>query len=169
VSLLFGHRRVPRVRDFAGLTCDALVAREFWLGDRRVCAASYVFLSLGDGTAVGWWFDDDPCVWRSEPVDAVAVPGTAEGWVAEDGTPWRYPHIDLAAQLGVRGWPLSRWAAVDAGPVPGARLEFADGSAVLFTYDCRAESDWVQIAVQSRQTEPGDAPDPARPSAPGSS
>ena len=145
---LFSGGGLPRVRDFAGLTCDALVAREFWLGDRRVCRACYVFLSLGDGTAVGWWFDDDPEVWRTEPVDVVAVPGTDEGWVAEDGTRWRYPHVDLASQLGITGRPLSRWVAVEAGSVPEVRLEFADGTTVVFTYDCRAESDWVQVAMQ---------------------
>jgi hypothetical protein len=143
------------VQDFTGRLCDALVAREFWLGDRRVSAACYVFLALSDGTAVGWWFDDDPCVWRLEPVDVVAVPGVGEGWVAEDGTPWRYPHVDLAARFGVQGRPLARWLAVDAGPVPEARLEFADGSAVVFGYDCRLESDWVRVAVQPRHAEPG--------------
>lgn len=142
------------MRDLAGQTCDALVAREFWLGDRRVCAACYVFLSLNDGTAIGWWFDDDPCVWRSESVDVVAVPGTDEGWLADDGTPWRYPHVDLASQFGFRGRRLSRWAAVDTGPVPEARLEFADGASVVFAYDCRRESDWVQVAVRQRHAEP---------------
>ena len=136
------------MRDFAGRTCDALVAREFWLGDRRVSAACYVFLSLDDDTAVGWWFDDDLCVWRLEPVDVVAVSGTSEGWVATDGTPWRYPHVDLTARFGIRGRPLSRWVATDSGSVREARLEFADRSAVIFRYDCRLETDWITVELQ---------------------
>lgn len=136
------------MRDIAGLTCDALVAREFWLGDRRVCQACYVFLSLSDDTSIGWWFDDDPEIWRSEPVDVVASPGTDGGWVADDGTPWRYPHVDLASKYGVYGRRLSRWVALNAGPVPEAMLEFEDGSGVVFAYDCRKESDWVQIAMR---------------------
>ena len=143
----------------AGRTCDALVAREVWLGDRRVCRACYVFASFSDGSALGWWFDDDPECWRSELVDVVAVPGSVDGFVGEVGTPWRYPHVDLGARFGVRGRPLSRWVAVAAGPAPEARLEFADGSAVVFAYDCRLESDCVQVAVQHRHADPGAAAD----------
>jgi len=134
------------VRDFTGRKCAALVAREFWLGERCVSRACYVFLSLSDGTSVGWWFNDDPEVWQSESIDAVPAPATEEEFTL-DGTQWRYPHVDLASQLGVRGRSLSRWVARSAGPVPEARLEFADGSAVVFGYDCRSDSDWVQVTA----------------------
>lgn len=128
------------VRELTGLRCDALVAREFWLGDRRVTCACYVFLSLSDGEALGWWLDDDEWVWRVEPVDVIALPGADDGWVDEDGTAWRYPHVDLASRFGIRGQALSRWESGSGETATEARLVLADGTSVVFAYEFRLET-----------------------------
>ena len=128
------------MRDLTHLHCEALVAREFWLGDRLVSPACYVFLSPGDGEALGWWLDDEVGIWRLEPVDVVALPGTEEGRIGEGGIPWRYPNVDLASRFGVRGGELSRWTSEAMEATAEARLIFADGTSVVFAYDFRSDS-----------------------------
>ena len=122
------------------LHCEALVAREFWLGDRLVNPACYVFLSLADGEMLGWWLDDVAGIWRLEPVDVVGLPRAEVGWIGDGGIPWRYPNVDLASQYGVRGGRLSRWTSEAIESTAEARLIFADGTSVVFAYDFRSES-----------------------------
>jgi hypothetical protein len=128
------------MRDLTHLHCEALVAREFWLGDRLVSPACYVFLSLAGGEALGWWLDDVAGIWRLEPVDVIGLPGADEGWIGDDGIPWRYPYVDLASRYDVRGGRLSRWTSEAIESTAEARLIFADGTSVVFAYDFRSES-----------------------------
>ncbi|WP_165249793.1 hypothetical protein [Paludisphaera soli] len=122
------------------LHCEALVAREFWRGDRRISPACYVALSLSDGEALGWWLDDDVEIWRLEPIDVALLPGPGEGWIEEDGTSFRYPHVDLASRFGIRGGELSRWTSEVIEATAEARLIFADGSSVVFAHDFGSET-----------------------------
>lgn len=126
--------------DFSGQSCDGLVTREYWLRGQLSRQACYVFLALSGGEAIGWYFDDDPEVWRAEPIDIMALPGTVE-----DAGEFQYPHTDLASRYGLRNQPLYRWFARESGTTAEAHLEFADGSAVIFSYDCRAERDSVRF------------------------
>ena len=120
--------------------CHALVAREFWLGDRLVNPACYVSLSLADGESLGWWFDNDTGIWRLEPIDIAVLPGPGEGRIGGDGTSFRYPNVDLAARFNVRGGELSRWTSEAIEATAEARLIFRDGKSVVFAYDLRTET-----------------------------
>ena len=130
-------------RQLTSLSCNALVAREFWIDDRRVSAACYVFLILCNGESLGWWFNDDPESWQIETSD-VPIPVESEAFFV-DGKRWSYPHIDLTSRFAVRDRLLVRWVAESHGPIAEARLEFADGACLIFGHDCRQDRDWIEL------------------------
>jgi hypothetical protein len=125
-----------------GTSCEELVAREFWQDEQLVSRACYVFLRMSSGGSLGWFFNDDKEVWQADLLGAADFPPIEE-FTTDDGSVFRYPQTDLAAQFELRGKALSRWVAGNPRPVAEARLEFADGSAVLFEYDCRTERDFI--------------------------
>lgn len=132
------------MRDLTNTSCEALVAREFWRDQRPVSRACYVLLRTSSGNSLGWFFNDDPEVWQAEPLEDSELPPIEE-FAIDDGSVFSYPQTDLAAQFGLRGKPLARWIAEQSGSVAEARLEFADGSVVVFDYDCRAERDSIRF------------------------
>jgi hypothetical protein len=131
-------------RDLTSLSCGSLVAREFWIDDRRVSTACYVFLLLSNGKCIGWWFNDDPELWEIEELGNFPIPAECEAFFV-DGRKWHYPHIDLTTRFAVRDRLLTRWVAESLGPISVARLEFADGSCLIFGRDCRQDGDWIEL------------------------
>lgn len=129
---------MPSLREFTGTSCFGLVAREFWLDQWPVNRACYVYLRTSSEGLWGWFFNDDPEIWQAEPLDLTEL-SPIEEFATEDGSVFRYPHTDLAAQFRLCGKPLARWIGRKSGPIAEARLEFADGSAVVFDYDGRTE------------------------------
>lgn len=132
------------LRELTGTSCESLIAREFWLDQRLVNRACYVFLRTSSGSSLGWFFNDDPEVWQAELLE---IPELApiEAFAIDGGSLFNYPQTDLAAQFELRGKPLARWVAEESGSIAKARLEFADGSAVVFDYDCQTERDFISF------------------------
>jgi hypothetical protein len=135
---------MPVERQLTSLSCNALVAREFWIDDRRVSTACYVFLILSNGESLGWWFNDDPERWQIETLDMAAIPAESQAFFV-DGRKWSYPHVDLTSRFAVRDGPLERWVAESRGPIAESRLEFADGTCLVFGHDCRHDRDWIEL------------------------
>jgi hypothetical protein len=143
------------VVDLLGRTCRALVARESWQDGRRQSEAEHVALCLGGGAVLCWFPDDDPECWEVHwaRVAGASRPKDYEFSDMADRV-FRCVHTDLASRLGLAGKPLARWAASESGWVAEARLEFADGAAVVFSYDGRSSYTVVRCEPRQGTAEP---------------
>jgi hypothetical protein len=87
---------------------------------------------------------EETAVWRLQPLDQHDLE-VIEEFRLDDGSLCRYPHTDLGKLYGLQGKSLVGWIAAESGAIVEARLNFADGSAVVCEYDCRTGQDSIRF------------------------
>jgi hypothetical protein len=144
------------VIDLRGRTCEALVAREAWQRGRRRSEAEHVALALDGGATLCWSPDDDPECWEAHWARTAGAAQREDFEFSDlEDQVWRCVHTDLASRFGLCGKPLARWVASESGWVAEARLEFADATAVVFSYDGRTGYAVVRCDPRPGSAEPG--------------
>ena len=109
----------------SGQECEELICQQYWYLDKLENEVDILFLKV-NGRWHQLYFENSVIFWRMQD----EAPAT---FIAKPQDPFKYPHLDLGTEYGVRGQLINDYSCEQI--VDGVRvvIEFEDANRVVIT------------------------------------